>query len=792
MSTEPLEVQERPSQDDERSTGGSSTPATSLEDEVNCPTPCRHHPLYSKFPDGLTTRPHLSSLGKFVTDVSTAVKNCFPRKPRQYDKGHAIFIRWKEDDIEGTADQIRVLREHFERLRFTADPSQFSTSVVMLEPEGDNNEDNVYSTLQLQLLEKRIEFGRQADSLLIIYYGGHGKMVKRDCVWYAHENFKDCQREGRTLNWSKMAKDLVSGPGNMLFIIDSCSAVGMGIPDDSGGLKELFGACGINDVTSASESNAFTNCINMELNKLRRQKSQLNISALYATLLKSYKDKLKSTPHRIALSPRATTESIDLHYGVDDAPDSTPPGPTTTQETLDFNTRVLVAIRLQNPALTPRVDDWTTWIKSHAPAGIIGVDVSLAYVHPVSLHQSRSSLLLVSLPMVVWSLMPHHPACTFIDLIQSDNLLSFGPQKPLGVKLLEPDVEESRAFLEKGKAKIWGPPADEVEQHQHWSSTERTTGMRVQRFVTPRLKELSLSAKTANDPSQKGLFACPYYRRNPRSNPKCEMLRTSRIKDIISHLKKKHTRPLYCPICGSCDFGDSEEARDEHVKLKKCSPPPGGLFIQGMNEVQLQVLSRRRVRGTNDAQRWLEIWSILFPGDQPPSSPFAGDHVEEVIGKLCDYWNANSLDLLSKPLLLYLGDQPEVREAASNIVAATLQRLLDGFLNHLSSAGPPVHPEVSGLRQSSVEAADETVVADEGYNPDDLKTGDVTMGMMDEIQPNTNLSLEMWTYPAGVTELPASDSWEPHLHGIRPHESEHGDATMWDEVPDFQPGWYQQ
>ena len=670
-----------------------------------------------------------------MTDVSTAVKNCFPRKPRQYDKGHAIFIRWKEDDIEGTADQVRVLKDHFDRLRFTVDPSQFSTSIFELEPRDYNDEDNVFLILQQHLVEKVLEFGRQSNSLFVLYYGGHGKMEKRDCIWYAHESFKDCQREGRTLNWSKLAKGLVSGPGNVLFIIDSCSAVGMGIPDGSRGLKELFGACGINDVTSASESNAFTNCINIELNKLRRSQSQLSISALYATLLKCHKDKLQSTPYRIALSTPAETESIVLHYGVD----SNPPNPTTTQETLDFNARVLVAIRLENPTLTPRVDDWTTWIKSFAPAGIIGVDVSLGYVHPVSLHHSGSTLLIASLPMAVWSLMPRHPAYAFIDLVQSGNLLSLGPHRSLDVKL-EPDLGNSKVFLDKGKAKMQSQPAHAVEQHPPWSSRERTV-MEPQSFGTSTIGDrdvnVSLSANAgSDDPNQKRFFACPYYRHDPRSHAGCVMMRISRIPDLVTHLRRKHVQPLHCRRC-SREFSDLEELAI-HLRAGGCLAREF-VIPEGMTGDQLHQLSKRRVKGQSDEQKWMDIWSILFPGTPPRSSPFAGDYLEEAIGMLCDYWNAQNSAFLPGPIEMFLGDQPSIHQAASRMIAVTVERLLNAFLVY---AHPPVGPEVFDTGQSSAGAANEGGLAG--------KSGEVVME-----------DVTAWEYMAPQPQRLSSHQHEP-------------------------------
>ena len=624
--------------------GGASTPPSSVEDDLDCPAPCRHHPLYSKCPDGLGDQPHLSGLGKFVTDVSKAVRNSFPRKPRQYDRGHAIFLRWKEDDIRGTVDQIRVLRDHFERLRFTVDPSAFTTSEYLLEPVGDNRPDNVFSKLQLELLRYRDEFGRLSDSVLIIYYGGHGKMVRLNCMWYAHAPFADSEREGRTLNWTQLAGQLVPGDGNILFIIDSCSAVGMGIREGSGGIKELLAACGKTESTSAEESNAFTNSINQELDILQQSRSQINIAALHSRLVDLHSDRLLATPQRIPLSNQATTDSIILNYGDDGGANIVPPAPEADGGDLVDKTRVLVAIRLQNPAIAPRVDDWATWIRSFAPAGIAGIDVDLACVHPVSLHQSKSTLLVASLPLSVWNLMPHRPGCTFIDLVQSDNLLSL--KRPQ-----EPQVSEVKPVS-------------------------------ASHLMTQIMKESNPSAKPVKGDDGVRTFACPFYRHSPLSHPECGTLRIRHIKDVKEHLKMRHAQPLYCTICGRHDFGD-QKALDNHVLARVCKGL-GGFTSEGLDVNQLSQLSRRSHRHLNATEQWMEIWDVVFPGTSRPQSPFSkGNYFDESVDIIAGHWEVNGRALLSEALEIHLGDHQHdlyFRQAATQMASAVVRRLLDGVL----------------------------------------------------------------------------------------------------------------
>ncbi|KAI0410699.1 hypothetical protein F5X98DRAFT_385119 [Xylaria grammica] len=112
-------------------------------------------------------------------------------------------------------------------------------------------------------------------------------------------------------------------------------------------------------------------------------------------------------------------------------------------------------------------------------------------------------------------------------------------------------------------------------------------------------------------------FACHFYRHNEEENLECLNRTLNRVCDVRLHLNRRHTQPSYCPRCG-VTFPRDEfySQRDEHLRscISNENPPPP----PGMTPEQLRDMNKHRRRGSNDEERWLKIWDIMFPGQMRP------------------------------------------------------------------------------------------------------------------------------------------------------------------------------
>lgn len=120
-------------------------------------------------------------------------------------------------------------------------------------------------------------------------------------------------------------------------------------------------------------------------------------------------------------------------------------------------------------------------------------------------------------------------------------------------------------------------------------------------------------------------FACPLYKFNPQTYDKCKKHEFKRIPDVKQHLIRRHALPSHsCSICWS-PFED-EKSRTHHLRHANCQPrpPPEELSPE-------EVKSLKSLRGSDPRIHWLAIWKQLFPGAQPPSSPYVKpNQIEEV------------------------------------------------------------------------------------------------------------------------------------------------------------------
>ncbi|KAF4981143.1 hypothetical protein FDECE_17741 [Fusarium decemcellulare] len=185
--------------------------------------------------------------------------------------------------------------------------------------------------------------------------------------------------------------------------------------------------------------------------------------------------------------------------------------------------------------------------------------------------------------------------------------------------------------------------------------------------------------------TSKGFFhlACPYCISNPEKHQRCLRIDDLQsIEGLINHLVRHHSKPPYCPICS--ETFDTIIHRDDHILENKCElrdPIP----IEGINLDQRSWLSSRDKYYLGEKRRWRRIWSTVFPGSEPPRSPYLDQGCGLAVSMARDFWDMYGqqcvLEFLESRDLL---DEDDER-AHDALCKLALEDLLDGIIKEHES-----------------------------------------------------------------------------------------------------------
>ena len=249
------------------------------------------------------------------------------------------------------------------------------------------------------------------------------------------------------LNWYSLQPILERSPCDVALILDCCYAASAArsAPD---GTTEILAACGREFKTPGVSDHSFTRVLMQEMSSFGSL--PFTIAQLHTRLIKD-RQKLQRTPVHAFLSdasrPSITLSSLlpsnDTSSSLNTVPeifdeatersdalatngDSSPNEDSndSTQATSPSYSqpfrepRVLLAVSIESSAQPPDVTSWAKWLASEAPPGIQKIDIKIE-----SAYISNSTLMLLSLPIALWSRLPETSAYRFVDFIRSTNLL---------------------------------------------------------------------------------------------------------------------------------------------------------------------------------------------------------------------------------------------------------------------------------------------------------------------------------------------------------------------------------
>ncbi|KAK4172880.1 hypothetical protein QBC36DRAFT_304124 [Triangularia setosa] len=138
-------------------------------------------------------------------------------------------------------------------------------------------------------------------------------------------------------------------------------------------------------------------------------------------------------------------------------------------------------------------------------------------------------------------------------------------------------------------------------------------------------------ARRATSDSPAGLtrsgnkFACPYFKRNPRKYQKwtsCPGPGWEEVHRVKTHLYRRHRLPIQCPRCW--DTFDEDTILQAHLQQDPpCIMQQNRIPHEGFTKDQEKKLRSRKKAQPNmtDEDKWVEIYMILFPDDDPDAIP---------------------------------------------------------------------------------------------------------------------------------------------------------------------------
>jgi hypothetical protein len=141
-------------------------------------------------------------------------------------------------------------------------------------------------------------------------------------------------------------------------------------------------------------------------------------------------------------------------------------------------------------------------------------------------------------------------------------------------------------------------------------------------------------AKPSAKRGRRERFACHFFKLNPRKHWRCSMRAYKEPRHLKDHIYSRHSQPeFYCPICFR-NFNSRSDC-DEHIiqPLRACQQVPSP-FDDQINRDVVNSLQRQSSKGIGAYEGWYQIWEILFPGVQRPSSPYIDpEHPFQVIAE---------------------------------------------------------------------------------------------------------------------------------------------------------------
>ncbi|CAN8096523.1 unnamed protein product [Discula destructiva] len=369
---------------------------------------------------------HVKQIDSFAQTLQDSASRAFPNRGRssqRYKSVQALLLHWKTDDLF-VLPELEDLEASFR------EEYGFNTDVFAIPA------DNPHLELMMRI-GSLIKDHESEDTLFIVYYGGHAKIDEsRQSTWCATRH-----SGSPSLQWSAIQTLLERSVSDVLILLDCCAGAASATFPNGKSTTETISASSWDAIAPDPGRYSFTNALIEVLGEWRHK--TFSAAMLHAEVLARLKHprpilingkrfEARATPVHFMMTSDHRAPSIEISQII--SPDRLPPSPARDPsppelpmgrggvvvdgecytEPNEDKPHVMISLALEDDQ---RLDlsAWEQWLSSFPALA--------RYVKVQGVFKSHSTLLLLSMPVTVWDLLPDDPACSFVAFIRSNNLI---------------------------------------------------------------------------------------------------------------------------------------------------------------------------------------------------------------------------------------------------------------------------------------------------------------------------------------------------------------------------------
>ncbi|KAL2064350.1 hypothetical protein VTL71DRAFT_4844 [Oculimacula yallundae] len=422
---------------------------------------------------------HMKDLDAFAKDLQNAANRAFPNEGRaqgRYSRVSVLLLRWEDDEmnVEWELDDLGKVFGKY----------GFETEKWLIPSKNSH----------LKLMSKVVDVVEEHDGdggLVIVYYAGHASInASRGATW-------TCKQDPAyaSLEWSAIQTLFEKADFDVLLLLDCCAAASAA-PAVGSAVTETIAACGFESIAPQPGRYSFTNSL-IEVLEDWIDSPPFSAAMLHNKVLsvlkheqpermqngKRRKMECRRTPIHMVATADPTLPSIELgrrwprkdllpggnspaiasssnsgprKVGIpDEHQSSTPKGRAYLAESINTIQgdvyeipRVIISLSLEKHQKL-NSESCQKWLAS-CPTLIKFAKVEAVY-------NSFSALVLLSIPVFIWNLLPENAACSFVGYVTSPNFISAGSWPEQAKETAAPgplDGLSSQAFHRKVEKKL--------------------------------------------------------------------------------------------------------------------------------------------------------------------------------------------------------------------------------------------------------------------------------------------------------------------------------------------------
>lgn len=395
---------------------------------------------------------HVKHLDTFAQTLQESASRAFPnigRSSQRYKNVQVLLLHWKTDDLF-------VLPELEDLATCFSGDYGFNTDIFAIPSE------NPHLDLMLRI-GALIKEHESDDTLFVVYYGGHAKIDEsRQSTWCATRH-----SGSPSLQWSAIQTLLERSISDVLILLDCCSGAASATFPNGKSITETISASSWDAIAPDPGRYSFTNALIEVLGEWRLK--TFSAAMLHAEVLARLKHprpiringkrfEARSTPVHFMMTSDHKAPSIEMSRMIPDDPQ--PPSPPQPSSSLDARLlgrgpeengcftepnedkpHVMISLALEDDQRLD-LNAWEQWLSSFPALA--------KYVTVQGVFKSHSTLLLLSMPVTIWDLLPEDQACSFVAFIRSNNLVKAPPEPEAPAETMADLYSSDRASVFSG------------------------------------------------------------------------------------------------------------------------------------------------------------------------------------------------------------------------------------------------------------------------------------------------------------------------------------------------------